>query len=157
MRAVAPQFLREPRERRSYQIHWLSGRALMLHLTLVVSVPVCLFAAWWQVQRALSGNTLSFVYVFEWPAFAVVATWAWWVLLTGSRRDAAAGTSKRCDEAHTGAPDHDLLSARARPLEWDSGRESTRLRAYNEYLAEINARPPRGGRLPRRPRGARSA
>ncbi len=154
MRAVAPQFVREPGESRRRSIRWLSGRALLLHLALVLSVPVCLFAAWWQVQRALSGNTLSFVYVFEWPAFAGVATWAWLALLTGSGRDAA-DASAGWSEPHPDRPGQDLLSARTCPLHWDCKAESVRLRAYNAYLAEINSQPLRRGRLPRRPREAR--
>ncbi len=153
--AVAAEFHRPPRRERAGRIRWLCGRSLLLHLTLVVTVPVCLLAGWWQVQRALGGNTLSFVYVFEWPAFAGVAVWAWWALLTaptrtppGPQAAPAAGP-----ESPTRARQR-LLEARTRPLRWEAGGESPGLRAYNAYLAEINARP-RRGRLPRRPRGAR--
>lgn len=88
--AVAPQFIRSrpARPARVRHISWLSGRSMLLHLTLIVVTPVCLLAGWWQLQRALSGNTLSFVYVFEWPAFAGVAVWSWWALLTAPTRSA---------------------------------------------------------------------
>jgi hypothetical protein len=34
--------------------------------------------AWWQVSRALGGNSLSWVYVFEWPFFGAYAVVLWW-------------------------------------------------------------------------------
>ncbi|MGH8980217.1 MAG: hypothetical protein ACRDWE_04240, partial [Acidimicrobiales bacterium] len=60
---------------------WLSPRALLLHLALLVWVAGCLLAGWWQVHRALSGNTLSYVYSIEWPAFALAGIYAWWLLV----------------------------------------------------------------------------
>ena len=50
----------------------------MLHLAFLVVAGGCLIAAWWQVHRAMAGNTLSYLYSFEWPAFAVVAGIGWW-------------------------------------------------------------------------------
>lgn len=154
--AVAPQFRRPPGPARSGRIRWLAGRSLLLHLTLVVTAPVCLLAGWWQLQRALGGNTLSFVYVFEWPAFAGVAVWAWWVLLTAPTRIPAGPQPETASGPQTPAGVRQgLLAARTRPLRWETDRELPALRAYNAYLAEINARPP-VGRLPRRPKRGRS-
>ena len=53
---------------------WLSRRAIGLHLTALVVVPGCLALGWWQLQRALSGNGLSWAYTVEWPAFALIAS-----------------------------------------------------------------------------------
>lgn len=156
-----PARQRVPRTR---PIVWLSGRALLLHLIVALAVPMCLFAAWWQFHRALSGNTLSFVYVFEWPAFAGIAVWAWWVLLTLPSRDPAPGTPAASpaevasgDVAPApvvrGSGGAELLEVRRVPVRWDAASESANLRAYNAYLADIAARRPRG-RLPRRPRRA---
>jgi hypothetical protein len=36
---------------------------------------------WWQASRALSGNTLSYVYAFEWPLLAGVVVYMWWDML----------------------------------------------------------------------------
>jgi len=36
---------------------WFSRRAVLLHLTTLVVVPGCLALGWWQLHRALSGNT----------------------------------------------------------------------------------------------------
>lgn len=60
---------------------WLSRRALLLHLALVIWFPGCLIAFWWQVHRAFSGNGLSYLYSVEWPVFAVTGVWAWWQLV----------------------------------------------------------------------------
>lgn len=60
---------------------WLSGRAIRLHLAVLVWFPGCLVAGWWQVNRAFDGNGLSYLYSVEWPVFAVVGAWAWWALV----------------------------------------------------------------------------
>ena len=65
-----------------------------IHVALVVSVPLCLAAGWWQVHRAESGNILSYGYAVEWPLFAVAAVYLWWHLIhmepDGDRRDGTA-------------------------------------------------------------------
>ncbi len=51
-------------------------------LTTITAVLVASFFAlcYWQVTRALSGNTLSWAYVFEWPLFAGYVLYMWWRL-----------------------------------------------------------------------------
>ncbi len=65
----------------STRTRWLSPRALLLHLEVVVVATGCLAAGWWQLTSALAGNGLSWVYTVEWPIFAVVAIGAWWLLI----------------------------------------------------------------------------
>lgn len=60
---------------------WLSRRALLLHLAVVVVAPGCVAAGWWQATRALAGNGLSWVYSVEWPVFGLLAVGGWWHLL----------------------------------------------------------------------------
>ena len=60
---------------------WLSRRALLLHLEMVVVASGCFVAGWWQATRALAGNRLSWVYSVEWPIFALLAIGAWWQLV----------------------------------------------------------------------------
>ena len=60
---------------------WLSMRALLLHLAMVVVVSGCAVAAWWQATRALGGNGLSWLYSVEWPIFGLIAIVAWWQLI----------------------------------------------------------------------------
>jgi len=93
---------------------WTSGRAVSLHVALIVFVPACVALTWWQVSRALDGNTLSWVYTFEWPIFAGYATYMWWKLV------------------------HDEPTPRARP-QAPADEPDEDLDAYNRYLADLNA------------------
>jgi integral membrane protein len=60
---------------------WLSPRALLLHVEVLVVAPGCALAGWWQATRALAGNQLSWVYSVEWPIFAGLAIFGWWHLV----------------------------------------------------------------------------
>ncbi len=60
---------------------WLSPRALLLHVEVLVVAPGCAVAGWWQATRALAGNELSWVYSVEWPVFAGLAVFGWWHLV----------------------------------------------------------------------------
>ncbi len=83
----------------------------------------------WQVRRATSGNELSWVYVFEWPIFALYAIYMWWKLV----HELPAGV---------GAPGaHEAASDEAGPGKGPapgSPEEDEELAAYNRYLAELN-------------------
>jgi hypothetical protein len=101
---------------------WTSGRAVSLHVALIFFVPACVALTWWQVSRALDGNTLSWVYTFEWPIFAAYATYMWWKLVhddpaLAARHGVGPGAGP---EARQGEPDEELD-------------------AYNRYLADLNA------------------
>lgn len=91
---------------------WLTGRACFFHLTLVVLVPVCLWAGWWQYHVAMSGNTLSWAYTFEWPCFAVIAVVAWWHLIheDPAERDERARKADLEDRIAIGEEVNDLSS-----------------------------------------------
>jgi hypothetical protein len=52
-----------------------------MHLTLLVVLPLFAWLTWWQLNRAESGNTLSWAYVVLWPAFAAYAIYTWWQLI----------------------------------------------------------------------------
>jgi hypothetical protein len=60
---------------------WWSRRAIFIHLGFLVFVPFCGVATWWQISRAEDGNGLSYLYSFEWPAFAAIGVYFWWMLL----------------------------------------------------------------------------
>jgi hypothetical protein len=62
------------------------SEAVKVHLTLAAVLALCTAACFFEVRRALGGNSLSWAYVFEWPMFAVFAGYMWWVTLHGSRR-----------------------------------------------------------------------
>jgi hypothetical protein len=57
---------------------FLSPRWLVKHALMIVLVTTFLYLGWWQISRALAGNTLSVAYAAEWPLFAlfVIAMWA---------------------------------------------------------------------------------
>jgi hypothetical protein len=55
---------------------------LRLHLPLVVGVAICLYAGWFELTRARAGHTVAWVYVVEWPLFAIVGIVIWWRILT---------------------------------------------------------------------------
>jgi hypothetical protein len=67
--------------------HWVTPRALLLHLAFVLIAAGCLTAAWWQVHRAMQGNTLSYLYSVEWPAFVVVAGIGWFQMVRDTPED----------------------------------------------------------------------
>ena len=91
-------------------------------------VAACLALGWWQLNRALSGNTLSWVYTFEWPFFACYAVFLWWRLLHEK-----GGMVPRFGSAAAKETRRSLEQAR-RALE-----EEKQLAEYNTYLSELRA------------------
>ena len=119
---------------------WFSRRALLLHLVVLVLVPTFLGLGWWQFQRARSGNTLSWAYVFEWPIFAGYVVFMWWKMLhepftrpTDEEQDHAtlAGIPEK-------PPEKDPEVEKARQAQDEA--EDEELAAYNQYLASLQAR-----------------
>jgi len=104
--------------------HWYSRKALLLHLAVVTVVSLCLIAGWWQVDRARSGNLLSYGYAIEWPVFAVVAGIFWWQLIH--------------DRPNENAVPPVLGTRRGPPRRRDE--EGPQLRAYNDDLSALAAR-----------------
>jgi len=147
-------------------VAWSSGRAIRLHVTAAVVVPGCLALGWWQLTRALGGNTLSWAYTFEWPVFAGYALYMWWRLLHDADAPAPdAGTGRRTAIA---GPTAGPLSAGARSVAGDpppawrgavasvdgagpepppvpgahgdlDADDDEELAAYNRYLAALHA------------------
>jgi hypothetical protein len=68
---------------------WVTRRALLLHLAYGAIAAGCLLAAWWQIHRAMAGNTLSYLYSVEWPVFVVVAGIGWWQMVHDTPEDIA--------------------------------------------------------------------
>ena len=122
---------------------WLSRRALLLHVAVVLWVPGCLVAFWWQVHRAMTGNGLSYLYSVEWPLFALIGLWAWWQLVhtdpeTVGRRaqqrlgGRGGGAQGIAGDAPAGSP----TDAAAHPLRRRED-EDPALAAYNDRLARL--------------------
>jgi len=55
----------------------ITPRWLAWHVFVILSVLVMLWLGNWQLHRALSGNSLSWAYTFEWPLFAIFAVYFW--------------------------------------------------------------------------------
>jgi len=119
-------------------VRWFSGRAVRLHATTLFVVGICLVLGWWQLTRALSGNTLSWAYTIEWPFFGGYAVFMWWKLLHEDPRG-------RPLRARVGLGQEKPRQGKPRRTEKDS-EEDEKLAEYNKYLEELNAsdRPRRG-------------
>ena len=102
---------------------WFSRRAVLLHLTALIVVPGCVALGWWQMQRALSGNGLSWAYTFEWPFFACYGLYMWWRLVHEQPSSEAPPDQMAAPPVTGDAPDP----------------EDEELAAYNRYLAALNA------------------
>lgn len=89
-------------------------RILGIHLGLFLAEALCVSAFALELHRALSGNALSWAYVFEWPIFGAYAVYLWRKLLR--------------EERHGDRP-----SAPASPEKSDA-----KLADYNEYLRRIH-------------------
>jgi hypothetical protein len=106
---------------------WLAPRAIALHIVILIIIPTFAALCDWQVHRALSGNSLSWAYVFEWPIFGGYAIYMWWRILHEEPNDGATATSAAAaGMGHAEAPG---------PLEGDD-----ELVAYNRYLADLAER-----------------
>ena len=57
------------------------GSNLALHFTYGAGMTLCVVAFVVEVFRGSDGNSLSWIYVIEWPILAVTGTSLWWRLL----------------------------------------------------------------------------
>jgi hypothetical protein len=129
----------------------LSKRAFGLHAGVLFFVPACAAAAWWQVTRATDGNGLSYLYAVEWPIFALLGIYLWWMFihadydtvgLRGMRNREAPAEAEDEDEAPAAAV---APTAAATPVSVPpstGGAEDPALAAYNARLASLSARGP---------------
>jgi hypothetical protein len=108
----------------------------VVHALAIVWVTGCVLAAYWQVGRAAQGNSLSYAYAVEWPAFAILGVLGWWGLIHVERVDVDQENERRTYEERMRAE-----ARLAREIEADD--EDADLAAYNDHLAELAARPRR--------------
>ena len=66
-----------------------------LHAALVVGLTICLVGFAVELHRGLGGNLPAWVYVAEWPIFAVVGSVMWWRLLHDEEDDEKEPTPSR--------------------------------------------------------------
>ena len=90
--------------------------AFRIHFGLFLAELICIPAFFFELSRALSGNTLSWAYVVEWPFLAVYAVYMWRKMLREER-----GLDVRPPADTSLADDPDL-------------------QAWNDYLAKVHQR-----------------
>ena len=103
---------------------------LRLHITIAILVPGFLALGWWQLTRAISGNDLSWAYVFEWPLFAGYAVYMWWKLTHEE-----APPEKAAGPALPGSAESPGVAGLEPEPESEQDKE---LAAYNDYLAALH-------------------
>jgi hypothetical protein len=124
----------EPRWRVLVTPRWLAW-----HLFSVAAVAGMAWLGDWQFRRAISGNTLSWAYTFEWPIFAVLGVIFWVKTVRDELRPPAdagepaevvlpVGTRRR------GTADADGAGAGA-----DDEQDDAELAEYNAYLARLTS------------------
>lgn len=114
---------------------WLSPRSIALHISLVLWLAMCAVAAWWQVGRAVQGNSLSFMYSIEWPVFGILGVLGWYAMLNMEVVTASKEAERRDYEEMMRAEAHAAreASAAAEP-------EDEALAAYNDHLADLSTK-----------------
>jgi DNA-binding transcriptional regulator of glucitol operon len=111
---------------------YFSLRAIGLHFALVLWLVLCALAAWWQVGRAIQGNSLSYLYAVEWPVIGVMGILGWWNLLHLDKVSESKELARREHEAKMRA---EAQAARA------AAPEDPSLAAYNDHLARLASEP----------------
>ena len=117
---------------------WLSKRAVALHVAMLIAVPACAVAAWWQIHRAQDGNDLSYLYSVMWPVFGILAVVFWW-LLVHTDYDTVGLKGMRRQQAASPAPPSTAQEALVDPALADDPE----LAAYNARLAGLAAHGPK--------------
>jgi DNA-binding transcriptional regulator of glucitol operon len=118
-------------------------------------VPACGLAAWWQVTRATDGNGLSYLYAVEWPIFAILSVYFWWMLIhtdyesVGLRgmRSQVTVTAPAGAAASPGPAPSPVVVPDTVPEHFGLPVDDE-LAAYNARLAELAARGPKTWRKP---------
>ncbi len=141
---------------------YFTPRCVGMHVTLLVLLPAFAWLTWWQLSRALGGNTLSWAYTFEWPLFAGYAVYVWWQLIhdqttavtrrvlpvtgadgvTGDHTEpgwALTGGRRKSVAIATRSAVDGSAKVRGERFAEQTADEAARLAAYNRYLAELNA------------------
>lgn len=122
---------------------WWSPAARRLHLALVIGLPGCIAAGWFELTRALAGREIAWVYAGEWPLYGIIGTYLWWKLLhseTAKIPSLGSNRSKRHGEEADGpAVTEDQVVVEAHvPAD-------PQLMAWQSYLTRLHELDPPGG------------
>lgn len=99
--------------------------AFRIHLGLFLAELLCIPAFVFELKRALSGNTLSWAYVVEWPILGLYAIYMWRKLLSEVHREQR-GEDRPVRAAHAAQVDQE---------------DDPELKAWNDYLATLHKLP----------------
>jgi hypothetical protein len=118
---------------------------MSLHLAVLIFVPGCAVAAWWQINRAEGGNQLSYLYSVMWPVFGLLGIYFWWMLLhTDYETVGLKGMRRQQEEAAASDDPQTVAAAAPVPAATPSLEvEDPALAAYNARLAELAAQGPK--------------
>jgi hypothetical protein len=105
---------------------------LRVYVPVLIGVPGCFAAGWFELTRALGGREIAWVYTFEWPLYGVAGLYMWRRIWHPRRPSSATKTVPKAAAA-TRTPDRD-----------DAG-----LAAWQDYVARLEAADPPGGPPPR--------
>jgi len=112
---------------------YFSRRAFGLHFALILWIALCVSASYWQVGRALEGNSLSYLYSFEWPCFGVAGVLGWFAMIN---------LEKVTEEQEKERNEYeDNMRAQALAARIVSEEEDPALAAYNDHLAKLSHLP----------------
>jgi len=115
----------------------LTWRWILVHLGTTAIVLGFVLLGWWQINRARQGNSLSFGYAIEWPAFAAFAIYVWLKEVRSVLRSQGAGAPPPARR--------EVIRASPRRAERTQAAyddtDDAELTAYNDYLAWLNANP----------------
>lgn len=114
---------------------WWSPAARRLHLALVIGLPGCMAAGWFELTRALGGREIAWVYAGEWPLYGVLGTYLWWKLL---HSDSAKIPALKSTHSHPLAGADESLNLADPPPD-------LALEAWQSYLTRLNELDPPGG------------
>jgi DNA-binding transcriptional regulator of glucitol operon len=112
---------------------YFSLRAIGLHFALIFWVVLCALAAWWQVGRAIQGNSLSFLYAIEWPLIGVLGIVGWYSMLNMEKVSEYKEKARREYEEKMRAE----AQAEREQAAAAEGEDPT-LAAYNDHLAQLS-------------------
>jgi hypothetical protein len=114
------------------QSRYFSRRAIGIHFSLITWLALCVSCSYWQVGRALQGNSLSYLYAIEWPVFGILGLLGWYALLHVDH------VSEHQEKARREYEEMMRDQARmAREAEAIIEPEDPALAAYNDHLASL--------------------
>ncbi len=92
---------------------------------------------------AMSGNTLSYLYAVEWPAFAIFGAVVWWNLIHDEPGERKTRIVRRPRRAAPSGRDVSEVPVLEPELAQQVAEEDPEMAAYNAYLASLAEQGPK--------------